>query len=400
MTARPIGLIRGIAHTAARSLVHAWGRTLILTACVAIALALPIASRLVAKDFEAALRARAADVPLIVGAKGSRYDLAFAGLYFRPGDLQSTPRRMVEQLRDEPGVRAIPIHAGFTAQSAPVAGVPFEYLEQRRLNFAQGRPFVRAGEAILGDRLARRLQLQVGDHLFTDQRRQFDVTTPPSLKLQVAGVLQPSGGPEDNAVLVDLQTAWILEGLAHGHDDPQTLSESPDALIGATDRHIALSGAAPTYQEITEDNAHTFHFHGDPSDLPITAILVYTDSDKTRTILATRLNASPAQQAVIPERVIDDLMAYVVRIKTLIDAIAVLLAAVTLCLLALIALLTARLRAAESRTLAEIGCPPAVNAGLLLAEAAAILAVGALAAFTLTAAVAAFAGRVIPIANF
>jgi len=395
-----IRTLPGVIHTALRSLAHAWGRSLILTACVAVALALPVATRVVAKDFEASLRARAADVPLIVGAKGSRYDLAFAALYFRPGDLHQTPLRVARRIQREPGVLALPIHAGFTAQSHPVVAVPFEYLEQRNLAIAKGRPFVRAGEALLGAELATKLNLTVGDQLFTDQRRQFDVTTPPALKLNVAGVLQPANAPEDRAVLVDLQTAWVLEGLAHGHDDPETIAADTNntqkLVLGRTDEHIALSGAAVTYQEITQDNAATFHFHGDPDDLPVSAVLVYPDSEKTRTILATRLNASDAQQAIIPSRVIDDLMAYVVRVKSLIDAIAALLALVTLGLLALIALLTARLRAAESRTLAEIGCPPAVNAALLAAEGAVILLLGALAALALTALAATLSQQLIP----
>ena len=38
-------------------------------------------------------------------------------------------------------------------------------------------------------------------------------------KLNITGVLQRSHTPDDHAVFVDLKTAWVIEGLGHGHED-------------------------------------------------------------------------------------------------------------------------------------------------------------------------------------
>ena len=37
--------------------------------------------------------------------------------------------------------------------------------------------------------------------------------------MKVVGVLSPVATPDDEAVFVDVKTAWVIAGLAHGHDD-------------------------------------------------------------------------------------------------------------------------------------------------------------------------------------
>jgi ABC-type antimicrobial peptide transport system permease subunit len=118
---------------------------------------------------------------------------------------------------------------------------------------------------------------------------------------------------------------------------------------------VALSEAVRTYQRVTEENASSFHLHSDRDDLPLTAMLVFPPDEKSSTILAARYNANPAMQAVRPTRVIDELIAFVVRLRSVFDAIALLLGASTAILLGLIVALSVRIRAEELATLGEIG---------------------------------------------
>ncbi|MCA8968821.1 MAG: hypothetical protein KDC95_03530, partial [Planctomycetes bacterium] len=91
--------MRGLATLAIRHAAHHWGRTGVLAACLAILVSIPIASRWIGSAFEGRLRARAETVPLVVGAKGSRFDLVFSALAFRATDLAPTPMRIYEELR-------------------------------------------------------------------------------------------------------------------------------------------------------------------------------------------------------------------------------------------------------------------------------------------------------------
>ncbi len=369
--------MRALMGLALRHMLFRRVRTLIMVGCIGIALALPAIGALLVADLDNSLRARARTAPLVVGAKGSRYDLVFATLFFRPGEIDTTPHGLYESLLEEPGVEAIPIHASFTAQGSPVVATSYEYFERRGLRIDEGRGLARLGEAVVGAEAARRLGVSPGDELSTDQRELYDITSPVSVRLGVVGVLEPTGTPDDGAVLIDLETVWVVEGIAHGHDEAESI-ERDDLLIGRTDEHVALSGAVITFQEISGENASSFHLHGSRDELPLTGVLVYPEDEKTSTILAARINASPGHQAVVPDRVVGDLMAFVVRIQSLLNAVAGVLGVSTLALIALIAVLSYRIREEEVRTLHDIGSPRRAVACLFGFELVLILAGGAL----------------------
>ncbi|MFI4897392.1 MAG: ABC transporter permease [Phycisphaerales bacterium JB059] len=354
---------------------HRAGRSAILVACIGVALALPIASRVLVARFNDALHERASTAPVVVGAKGSRFDLVFASLYFRPGRAGTMSLGAFDALNARPGVEALPVHVRFTARGAPVVATGIEYLQRRGLRVERGASFATLGEAVVGAGAAERLALAPGDTLGTDQVEAYGLTAPASIRLRVSGVLAPSGSVDDDAIFVDLETAWLLEGIAHGHQEATTI-DRPDLLIGKTDEHVALSGAVVTEQDVADADPASFHIHADRSELPITGALVYPNSEKTSTILRTAINATPDLQAVEPAAVIDELMAFVVRVRLVFDALAGVMGLSTVALVGLISLLSYRVREEEIRTLTEIGCARGAVAGMFGAELGLILALG------------------------
>ena len=74
--------MRGSPLLIARRLAHEWPQTAILVACLAVAVLLPLAGRLLLDRYGEALRSRAASTPLVVGAAGSPIELVLASLYF------------------------------------------------------------------------------------------------------------------------------------------------------------------------------------------------------------------------------------------------------------------------------------------------------------------------------
>ena len=80
---------------------------------------------------------RADSIPLVAGAKGSRFDLAFAALYFR-GAAASNPVTMAPLQRDRPRPRTsqpVPVHLRFTAknENVPIVAVGTDYFALRNL---------------------------------------------------------------------------------------------------------------------------------------------------------------------------------------------------------------------------------------------------------------------------
>lgn len=359
---------------------HAWrhrGRSFLLVGCVAIALLVPLLSRSLAARFESAQRERAAMAPLVVGAKGGRFDLVLASLYFRPAPLDPVPFSMFERLADDPLATAVPIHARFTASGDPIVATDIGYFQRSAvpLPLSKGRLFARMGEAVVGSAAAARHGLTPGASIFSDVTETYDITKPPSLKLDVVGVLAPTGTSDDEALFVDLETAWLLEGFAHGHDDAQQV-ERPDLVIARKDGQVALSEALRTYQEVTEANAPSFHIHGSRDDFPLTAVLLYPKDARAATILTARLNARDDVQAIEPSAVVDELIAFVVRLRLVFDAISIVLAISTAALIALIAMLGYRLRADELRTLADMGASRSAAAVLVGGELLCLVLLG------------------------
>ena len=81
----------GILYLAWRHAAAHRARTSLLVACVALALWVPWTAGALAGQYDQALRSRAAETPLIIGAPGNRYDLTLAALYFRPSQLETIP---------------------------------------------------------------------------------------------------------------------------------------------------------------------------------------------------------------------------------------------------------------------------------------------------------------------
>lgn len=348
---------------------HAWrhrGRSILLIACVAVALIVPLLSRSLAARFEIAQRERAQMAPLVVGTKGGRFDLVLASLYFRPAPLDPLEYRHFMALTRDPLATAIPIHARFTAAGEPIVATDVGYFQRPAvpLPLRDGRLFLRMGEAVAGSSAAARQGLAVGGSIFSDVAGAYDITKSPSLKLNIVGVLAHTGTSDDEAIFVDLETAWLLEGFAHGHDDAQQI-ERPDLVIARQDGRVALSEALRTYEEVTDANAQSFHVHGSREAFPLTAVLLYPTDDRAATILTARLNARDDIQAIEPSAVVDELIAFVVRLRLVFDAIAVVLGLSTAALITLIAILGYRLRADELRTLADMGASRS-TAGLLV----------------------------------
>ena len=69
-------------YLALRSLRWYRGRAVIIVLCLALTLWLPITVRLLLGQFRTEIIARANSTPLVIGARGSRIDLALQALYF------------------------------------------------------------------------------------------------------------------------------------------------------------------------------------------------------------------------------------------------------------------------------------------------------------------------------
>lgn len=376
--------MKAVLYLAWRYLAYHRFKTAVLVLSIALIVYVPAGLRVLVAQSRRQLTARAAATPLVIGAKGSPLELVLKALY--AGGENPPPVRYGEVARVAASGLALPIplYIRFHAQGDPIVGTTLDYFAFRGLRLAAGRQMARLGECVAGAEVARRRRLKPGDSIVSSAETLFDVAGVYPLKMHVAGILAPTGTPDDRVIFADVKTAWVIEGLAHGHQD---LSK-PEAAAGVVRRegtHLTGGPAVVEYNEVTAENIGSFHFHGDVSAYPITAILAVPRDEKAATLLMGRYqSSSETHQIVRPLAVIEKLLQTVLTIQNFVVAALLIVATATLATAGLVFLLSLRLRRREIETLVKIGASRRRIAALLVSEIAGVVGLGVALAALLT----------------
>lgn len=387
------GLRHALVHPLAlalRSIAYHRVRSALLVVALALVAGLPIIVGSLLDAGGEAMTARARSTPLVVGSRGSELDLVIAALY--PGTPAPRPFPVGEARRIAAATRGVtvPLHLGFTARKRPVVGTSIDYLALRGLGLAEGRGFTLIGECVVGAAVARDLGLAVGGTIVTDAVDPYNLAGAIPLRLHIVGRLERSGTADDEAVLVDLKTAWIIAGIGHGHQDAATITD-PNDLIGSVGGHVVASERLRQVEEVTPESLDGFHFHGDPASFPIHALLVWPADEKDGTLLRGAFQPSDEPlQIVRPIEAIERLLREILRVRRLLEGIVAAIGVATVATAAMVMALAIRLRREELLTMVRLGAARgtvariiAMEVGLLAAMAAALAGAGWLATLPL-----------------
>lgn len=393
-------MLRNALFLAVRSLFWYRGRAITIILCLATTLWVPLTVRMLVREFQQEILERSESTPLIVGSRGSRIDLVLHGLYFQSAPPELLTMEEAQYIRQSNLATAIPLHIRFRTQdvqqakSAPIVGTTLEYFDFRGLDIALGTQLTRLGDCILGARFADHSGLQPGDRLLSAPQNAFNLAGDYPLNMRVAGILKPSWSPDDDAVFVDIKTAWIIEGIGHGH---QSLTpESKDQLLNAGDDGTLQANASVLpYTEITDENESSFHFHGDESDFPVSEVIAVPADRRSQTLLLGRYASVRRDRAICvkPRQVVDELLAMVFRIEELFRIAAVLSALITAVLLGLVIFLSVRLREPEMRTMQRLGSARGTIALLVGSEVCLMLLIAVILSLAAASATSVLAGN-------
>lgn len=356
------------AYLAFAYLRYHWGRSVLLVCVAALILFVPIATNILLTTSERALVARGDATPLLLGSRGSQLDLTMAALYFSDERPDPVTMAEVEAVWDSGLGIPIPVHTAFSSQGFRIVGTTLDYFDFRDLSLTQGRGLSILGDAVIGADVAAALGLGVGDALVSAPENLFDLDGVYPLEMPVVGILAPTNSPDDQAIFVDIKTAWVIQGIGHGHEDVVTAA---DVEAGTA----ALANAAVVqYQRITPDNIDSFHFHGAQDDFPASAVIVVPNDTRSATILRGRyLDAEGPTQLIEPAGVIQGLVDRIFRIKALLDVVTLIIALAAFAAIGLAVFLSFRLRAREIATAVKLGARRGMVLRLLSAETVTLL---------------------------
>lgn len=367
----------GIAFLSWKALRHRPLRSVLLVGTIALTIYFPRALQVFISESEEVLQDRARSTPLLVGPKGSSIDLTLNSLYFTPQQLPPLTHAAYQELTRQHFGTIIPIHARFRTGDAPIIGTSLAYFDLRGLKVTVGRGITRLGDCVIGARIAALKNLKPGDTITSSPENIFDLAGVYPLRMRITGVLAPNQTADDDAVFIDLKTAWIIEGLAHGH---QELSERQVASPSqnTAGKIIQANASVMEFNEVTDANIASFHFHGDSGDFPLSSAIIVPSDDKQRALaLAFYQGEQSTEQIVVPLNAVSDLAQTLFATKRLALIAFRLLGLAALGLAAMVFLLSFRLRARELRTYAKVGATK-LTIGCLKAAEVSIIVISAM----------------------
>lgn len=358
-------MLRHALYLALRYLASSPGRSAVLVLGCSIALFLPLFTGLAADRIEGSLLARAESSPVLIGAKGDEFDLTMSALYFRGQVRESVPFSSAEPVREAGYGLAVPLYVQHSIGGSPLVGTTLDYYTARGLEFWDGRKPALLGEVVAGSTAAEAFNLQVGDSVRSDLTNLYNIAGAYPILLDVVGILEPTGTPDDEAFFADVKTTWVLDGHLHGHEEVTAAT----ALNGEqSGENLEATAAIFMITEITDQNRASFHFHGDVGHLPVTSVLVFPDDQQDHDLLLGDYALHESQHAVRPVSVVREILGIVLRVRDALSATFGAVALSTLAFFGLVLSLSLRLRRDELTLMRRIGCSRGTIATMVGAE--------------------------------
>jgi putative ABC transport system permease protein len=290
----------------------------------------------------------------------------------------------VQRIAESGLARPIPLYIRFRSLDDPIVGTTVDYFDLRGLRLASGGPMTRLGDCVVGAEIARQRRLEPGGQVISSPESVFDLAGVYPLKMRITGVLQHSDSPDDHAIFVDVKTAWVIEGLAHGHED-LARPEAASRVLRREDDRIIGNASVVQYNEITDENIASFHFHGDTAAFPITAVIADPPDQKSAAILMGRYESADERHQILqPVLVMDELLETVLTVQSFVVAAVIIVGTATLATTVLVVLLSLRLRRREIETMIKIGGSRGRIVSVLASEVIGVAAGGVALAFVLT----------------
>ncbi len=356
----------GIIRLAFSYLRSQWKLAVTLVVIIGLAIALPITANRVVSRYERELTARSASPPLLVGARGDRFDLVLRSQFFVGELQQSMTYGEFASLKQNEELVSAPLHLVHSSgQGAwPVVGTTSVYLTAQQLELERGAVFAELGTCVVGAEVAE--WLQGASTLKTDLPGTFGFGDMIPYDLQVVGSLVRSNSPDDRAVFVSLETAWLLDGYGHVHQesDVGTAVNRNSYLHGVPGAHIPADSEA----HINSQNRHLVHFHGDRTDYRISAVGVWPVTSEASALLKVGYQDNRQLQIVVPHDEFGKLMQQVVKVKDVLDLVFALLLFIAVVMVITTTYQSVQLRQTHLETMRYLGCAVSRVRLLLITE--------------------------------
>ena len=348
-----------ILRLAWQSLLNRWVTALLTIVAIAVSVMLLLGVEKVRTGARSSFANTISGTDLIVGARSGDLQLLLYSV-FRIGN--ATNNMTYESYQDIAGDDAVdwivPVSLGDSHRGFRVMGTSSAYFEHyryrrdRRLTFANGKPFDDLFDAVLGADVAEALGYELGDPIVVAHGLgDISFAEHDDKPFVVVGILEKTGTPVDRTVHVSLEAIEAI------HVDWQSGAQIPGQAVSADDvRKMDLTPEA------------------------ITAAFVGLKSKLSTFKLQRAINeyAEEPLSAILPGAALQELWGMIGTAETALGAVSIMVVVTALLGMVTMVLATLNERRREMAILRSVGARPRTVLGLLVAEAGLLGLLGAM----------------------
>jgi len=115
--------------------------------------------------------------------------------------------------------KAIPLAFGDNYRGFKIVGTNSDYLDKYKAKIAKGKMFEKNFEVVIGNEIATKLNLKVGDSFFGSHGDAAEGEVHEDFKYKITGIAAPTGSVIDNLILCTIPSVWQMHG-SHEEENP------------------------------------------------------------------------------------------------------------------------------------------------------------------------------------
>ncbi|MET3129669.1 putative ABC transport system permease protein [Arcicella rosea] len=171
---------------------------------------------LAGKQLEEKFTRNVAGIDMVVGAKGSPLQLILASIYQIDAPTGNISLDEANRLTRNPLVKsAIPLSMGDSYQGYRIVGTNEKYLQHFEAEYEAGKVFSGAMEMVVGSKVAKNLELKVGDSFASQHGYDQEGDVHEEKKFKVVGILKNTNSVLDQLMVTPLESVWAVHDSHH-----------------------------------------------------------------------------------------------------------------------------------------------------------------------------------------
>ena len=171
---------------------------------------------LAGKQIEEKFTRNVAGIDMVVGAKGSPLQLILASIYQIDSPTGNISMEEANRLTRSPLVKStIPLSMGDSYQGYRIVGSNEKYLAHFQAEFETGKVFSKAMEIVIGSKVAKNLNLKVGDVFSSQHGFNKEGEAHKDKQFKVVGILKTTNSVLDQLMITPLESVWAVHEEHH-----------------------------------------------------------------------------------------------------------------------------------------------------------------------------------------